>query len=1189
MRRFIVLALSFTMLVTLLAALPDGVASQARPAAAPARPTQAPKAAGAESSPLFIDNAGQWPEAARFQVWGGGTTMWLAEDAIWMTVVERSNVGTLERFGPEEENAERENEQRRGANIKLSFPGANPHPRLEPFDRRETHVSYFIGNDPEAWRPDVPVWGGVRYVDLYPGVDLVLGAAAEQGRASARSASFAWRLEASAGADVSRVMLSVAGADELGLLADGPGLRVVTALGEHTLALPQAAFPLQVEGMTVDGQQTVLTVPAIALDAAPMGSAPKDYPADLIYHLSIGGSGAEYGRGLAIDTSGQAYILGQTDSSNFPTTPGAFDRDFNGATDIFLAKVKAGGDALVAASFIGGTGTDEPVAIATDGSGSVYITGSTYSENFPATASVYNPRFNSFLNPFVFKMNSILTELQFSTCLLSPTSSVDDYGAGRTLAVDETGNVYIAGYGVIYWDYGGYFLMALDSTGSRRLNMAGSGDKIMQANAITIGPDHMLYLIGYASSQMSGPVDVFVAQYDLNLTQIYSKRFGGAGADVGEALAIDDSGNIWVAGDTTSVDFPVTTFAFDRTLNGKTDVFIARLAPADSMPSYASYLGGAEDDSGSNLALAADGQVTIAGSTKSSDFPTTADAYQSNNRGGWDGFVARLRADGSSLRYSTLYGTGVDDGVNGLAMTANGEIYIVGTSGGDAYAAKLAMKGGPTPTPTPSRTLTPSPTPIPSSTPSIPGYLTLHPWPDWELRPYEPAPKDAAVVRNSYTYRLDGDITGNSYRFSFPTFIITYVYPGTSRACFSFKLTLNQTGISTVLAFEPSYCIDGMSGVGHRTESWFSKTIVGVDPNAKAGDQLILSIDHTFDWNAALAGITLGSAHIEIPGGMGPTQTPTPTASITPTPTATPTTTVTPTPTVSLPPDLQRDYLPLVLKDFATSDIAPLTLTPTPDPSVMQTETPTPTSTQHIDPPIHTPSPTATLVMTIGPTNTPTQTSTATSTPTPAPTSTATLTAAAPTNAPTRTPTPTMSATRTPTRTFTPTATMTPRPPTTTPTRTPTATRTATPTATSIPAGPKPGFWKDNFNPGRIEFTVTSDRAYVRSFAVYAAVTNCGNYKITRTVDVPIGNNSFSASGSFSFNGTFTSDSMCSGSWRLTDYYIDGCGYLNVDSVPYIAQWQHAAAQAEDDAAGGRYFRIATVTQNVRGVLGRWQ
>ncbi len=138
---------------------------------------------------LFIENAGQFDPAARFQVWGGAGTVWLAEDAIWLTVVEpgdrdqgsgdRSQASGVRgqemgRFSdaPDDPSAVRGSAPQRAVNLKLSFPGANPQPLLEPFDRQETHVSYFIGNNPARWRADVPVWGGVRYRDLYPGLDL---------------------------------------------------------------------------------------------------------------------------------------------------------------------------------------------------------------------------------------------------------------------------------------------------------------------------------------------------------------------------------------------------------------------------------------------------------------------------------------------------------------------------------------------------------------------------------------------------------------------------------------------------------------------------------------------------------------------------------------------------------------------------------------------------------------------------------------------------------------------------------------------------------------------------------------------------------------------------------------------------------------------------------------------------------
>ena len=146
------------------------------------------------SSPLFIENVGQFADGARFQMRGGTGTVWLAEDAIWITVAEPSAVSRQlsadklplpesgEGWGEGDLPSPKigrgvggEGEPLKAVHLKLSFVGANPHPRLEPFARAETKVSYFIGADPEKWRVDVPVWGGVRYVDLYPGVDLVMG------------------------------------------------------------------------------------------------------------------------------------------------------------------------------------------------------------------------------------------------------------------------------------------------------------------------------------------------------------------------------------------------------------------------------------------------------------------------------------------------------------------------------------------------------------------------------------------------------------------------------------------------------------------------------------------------------------------------------------------------------------------------------------------------------------------------------------------------------------------------------------------------------------------------------------------------------------------------------------------------------------------------------------------------------
>lgn len=219
------LALIFTLLFAL-------VASARTPPSPSLPPDHTQVQAALQRAPLlFIQNAGQFAPQAHFQVRGaaGGGTLWLAEDALWLTVVERSSSSQLpspHAWGEGGDNSPlpRCGRGARGESVhlKLSFLGANPHPRLEPFQRLETHVSYFLGNDPTKWYPDVPVWGGVRYVGLYPGIDLEVGG-------DLRSL----RLVTGPGADLGQVRLRVEGAEEVRV--EGDRLHLTTALGPVTL------------------------------------------------------------------------------------------------------------------------------------------------------------------------------------------------------------------------------------------------------------------------------------------------------------------------------------------------------------------------------------------------------------------------------------------------------------------------------------------------------------------------------------------------------------------------------------------------------------------------------------------------------------------------------------------------------------------------------------------------------------------------------------------------------------------------------------------------------------------------------------------------------------------------------------------------------------------------------------------
>ncbi len=410
-------------------------------------PTQVPDqtqvAASLGRAPvMFIENVGQFDSDARFQVRGGNGSIYLADDAIWFTLLERPNVHPARRRQPSTLNrfhTRSEDKPRKGENLKLSFVGANAHPTLEPFNRLDAHVSYFIGSDRSKWHANVPVWGGVRYKDLYPGIDLEI---------TSENGHIVQRVVARGGADLNAVRLRVDGADKMTLDADR--LRVTTAVGEYTVPL------LQVTG----AGSAKLPRPAIAENqvSSPFGNpqfaaaGPQMGASDLLYSTYLGGDYDDDGIDIAVDSSGAAYVTGLAGFSDFPTTPGAFDTSFNGGyLDAFVVKLNGAGSALIYATFLGGSGDDYGLGIGVDSSGAAYVTGLTYSPDFPTTPGAFDTTCGSdgscnfdgtyqSDDTFVVKLNRTGSALASGTFLGGHDSEV-----GYGIALDSGGSAYVTG------------------------------------------------------------------------------------------------------------------------------------------------------------------------------------------------------------------------------------------------------------------------------------------------------------------------------------------------------------------------------------------------------------------------------------------------------------------------------------------------------------------------------------------------------------------------------------------------------------------------------------------------------------------------------------------------------------------------------------------------------------------------
>lgn len=591
--------------------------------------------AGPTASLLFIENMGQFDPRARFQVRGESQTVWLAADALWLTVIERPNTPPPfpERKGrgafPSPDKGGDGGEVR-GLHIKLSFLGANPQPRLEPFLRLDTHVSYFTGDDPAKWWVDVPVWGGVRYVDLYPGIDLELDGAGGQLQP---------RLIVHPGAALSSVRLHIEGAAEI--VVESDHLRLSTAIGPLTLP------PF----LTGDGQllQPILLIDhSIALmpfqTTDDRRRTTDNSPSSLLYSTFLGGSNSDAGWSIAVDASGAAYITGSTYSADFPTTPGAFQTNCSGGcppsiSDAFVAKITpagSGGADLIYSTFLGGNQNDQGLGVAVDASGQAYITGHTQSSDFPMTFGTCGGDIHN--DVFVTKLNAQGSALVYSRCLAG-TFHEDGYG----IVVDGSGAAYITGF--------------------------------TQSSDFPVTP-------GAFQTTYAGNNDGFVAKLSAEGNLVYATFLGGNNPDWAQAIAVDTAGATYIVGKTRSANFPTTPGVFQPACNscpGLYDAFVTKLNPDGSNLVYSTFLGGTSEDNARGVVINVDGGAYVTGETLSLNFPTTPGAFQPASAGSYDAFVTAFNASGTApLIYSTYLGGSNSDGGGAIALGPDSSAYITG-------------------------------------------------------------------------------------------------------------------------------------------------------------------------------------------------------------------------------------------------------------------------------------------------------------------------------------------------------------------------------------------------------------------------------------------------------------------------------------------------------------------------------
>lgn len=531
----------------------------------------------------FEKNKGQWPDQVEFKTdLGEGRRVFLEKNKFTYVVYNPDDLHNAHE--KQHENSKAEIYIKLHA-FEMEFVNANPSAELEGEDKNTFYYNYFLGNDPNHWASEVPVYNRLTYRNLYEGIDL---------QAYEKDGSFKYDYIVRAGAEAGKIRLQFNGAD--GLEVRNKNLYIKTSVGELMESIPYAyqiingaevkvacEYKLGRDGKTVMFYFPEGYDPAYELIIDPV----------LVASTYSGASSTTYGHCATYDQTGNIYTGGQNFGTGYPVTTGAFQTAFGGSAgtvDIAISKLNPSGSSLIYATYLGGSGSDYPHSLFVDTNNELFVYGSSGSTNYPTTTGCYDNTSNGLSDIVISHLNT----------------------AGTSLV----GSTYIGG----------------------------SGDD------------------------------------GINTSTVIAYNFGDKYR--GE-IVVNSSGNVFVASTTGSSNFPATSGAYDNTYNGGQDAVVFKMNNNLSSLTWASFLGGTNDDAGFSIRVSSTGDVYAAGVTEAGGFPTTTGVLASAFQGGSaDGFLSRLNSSGSTLLSSTFIGSGALDLTYFLDIDLNNDIYVYGVTEG---------------------------------------------------------------------------------------------------------------------------------------------------------------------------------------------------------------------------------------------------------------------------------------------------------------------------------------------------------------------------------------------------------------------------------------------------------------------------------------------------------------------------
>ncbi|MBW1828099.1 MAG: SBBP repeat-containing protein [Deltaproteobacteria bacterium] len=682
----------------------------------------------------FIENQGQMDPRVKYYMKAENQTVYLTEKGLVFDLLKAQDDGGKRQ-------AEKPGTQQKYERLvfSLELENCNKNASVEGEELLGAKVNYFIGNDRDQWKTDVPTYEDVIYKNIYEGIDLRIYA-----KGKALESEFIVKPKA----DSKKIRLAYHGIN--GLRKNKQGNLIISTpfgeLKEHRPYIYQVINGKKIELQGEfrlyedDSQQETQHTYGFEIASYDPGH-PLVIDPTLEFSTYLGGVGKDIGRGIALDSSGNIYVAGINTWGGFPTQ-NAYQPNSAGNWDIVVTKLNSSG-VTVYSTYLGGSDeegywADTPIAV--DGAGNAYITGYTKSNDFP-TQNPSQPNNAGSWDIFVTKLNAAGNGLVYST-YFGGTAGEGAWG----IAVDGADNACICGRtgstdfpiknAEINTKQGGddAYVTKFDATGVTVYStyLGGAGyDLCMDIAVDTAGN---AYATGHTYSDdfptknpfqanRVASADNFVTKLDSSGSSVFSTYLGGNGLDWVHRIRVDAAGNSYVAGHTPSTDFP-TVNPYQATNAGGDDAFLTKIDSTGTTIVYSTYLGGTGNDQGHGLDFDSSGNAYVAGYTNSNDFPTL-NPLQTNNAGMIDAFVTRFNSAGNAITFSTYLGGSNDDHCLRMVVDASDNAYIVGQTKSndfptvnaldstyaaqeDVFIAKLHIALGPNNPPAPPTAISPA-------------------------------------------------------------------------------------------------------------------------------------------------------------------------------------------------------------------------------------------------------------------------------------------------------------------------------------------------------------------------------------------------------------------------------------------------------------------------------------------------